>query len=1147
MKFLDKMIEKIPEYKTLKKSVKIGSVAVTGLSGIHKAHIIHSLPASVGMGAFVVAYDEHEAQTLANDLSAMGNSVCFYPVRDFIYKDIKGHSREYEHQRINVLCKLIENNTDVVITTVDALAQFTIPENVLKKATLTLESGSEIPIEKITEVLLLNGYERCDLVEGAGQFAQRGGLLDLFMPDTDKPVRIEFWGDEIDTINTFDIETQRRLDYVEKITVTPSVEVLLGDKAKLSEKIQQKMKQLKGKNSAKAKEILQSEADNLLNGLNIGSADKFICLVYDDDPACLLDYIHNRMVFISEQTKVKARENAFYLQYNAEIKDNFASGILCKGFDSYCIEKSQIKDFLLNHTTVFLDNFTHGNYEIPLKEIIHFTAKQLSLWSGTYQILKEDLDNEINNNLSTVILAGTKKGAVSLAEQLREDNYNITFVENDIENLMPNRIYVMAGTLSAGMQYPYAQFKLISHGMVFAPVKKKKLSRPKNAQQIYSLEELSIGDYVVHTKFGIGVYRGIHKIEKDGIIKDYITILYDKDDELFVPVTQLDMVSKYIGAAEDKKLKLSKLGGNDWAKAKAKVRKSVKDIAKELIRLYSERMKAKGYAFSHDNEWHRDFAAHFEYEETSDQMRCIEEISNDMERIAPMDRLLCGDVGFGKTEVALRAAFKCVADMKQCALLCPTTILAWQHYQTALRRFEGFDVKIELLSRFRTASQQAEIIKGLKNGDIDMVIGTHRLISKDIVFYDLGLVIIDEEQRFGVAQKERFKELCNNVDVLTLSATPIPRTLNMAMSGIRDMSVIEEAPQDRQPVQTYVMEYDEDVIFEAVRRELRRGGQVFYLHNSVESIESCAFRISQAVPEANVGIGHGKMSEQELSEVWRKMLEHEINVLVCTTIIETGVDIPNANTLIIDNADRMGLSQLHQLRGRVGRSSRRAYAYFTYRPQKVLSEVSSKRLAAIQEFTEFGSGFKIAMRDLEIRGAGNILGGEQHGHMETVGYDMYLKLLNEAIREERGEEPLPQDIECSIDVPITAHIPEEYIPSLKLRIAMYRRIADIRNQADADDVIDELIDRFGDVPASVMGLIQVALIRNTASYYGIYEIRQVNSSLLLYISDIRNAKTGDLLDKLGKKAALRLENKPYIQVTFSKSASPLKMLTEIFR
>ena len=535
-------------------------------------------------------------------------------------------------------------------------------------------------------------------------------------------------------------------------------------------------------------------------------------------------------------------------------------------------------------------------------------------------------------------------------------------------------------------------------------------------------------------------------------------------------------------------MRLNRLGGQDWQKAKARVRSAVKDIAKELIKLYAERMKLKGHAFPPDTGWQRDFESRFEYEETEDQLRCIQEIKEDMEKEQPMDRLLCGDVGFGKTEVALRAAFKCVTDSKQCALLVPTTILAWQHYQTVTQRFEGFPIKVEILSRFRTPKQQAEILKQLKRGEIDMIIGTHRLVQKDVQFRDLGLVIIDEEQQFGVAQKERFKSVTKNVDVLTLSATPIPRTLNMALSGIRDMSSLEEAPQDRHPVQTYVLEYDQAVINDAVRRELRRGGQVYYLHNKVESIERVAARLQAQIPEAKVGFGHGKMPEGELSEVWRRVMEQEINVLVCTTIIETGVDVPNVNTIIIEDADHMGLSQLHQIRGRVGRSSRRAYAYLTFTRNKVLSEISQKRLAAIREFTEFGSGFKIAMRDLELRGAGNILGGEQHGHMETVGYDMYLRLLGEAVSEEKGEEASSYELECLVDVQVQAHIPEGYIESLSQRLEIYRRISDIRSQDDAMDVLDELIDRFGEPPASVKGLIDVALIRNTAASLGIYEI-----------------------------------------------------------
>jgi len=607
------------------------------------------------------------------------------------------------------------------------------------------------------------------------------------------------------------------------------------------------------------------------------------------------------------------------------------------------------------------------------------------------------------------------------------------------------------------------------------------------------------------------------------------------------------MVSKYIGPKEEVKVRLNRLGGQDWQKAKARVRSAVKDIAKELIKLYAERMKLKGHAFPPDTGWQRDFESRFEYEETEDQLRCIQEIKEDMEKEQPMDRLLCGDVGFGKTEVALRAAFKCVTDSKQCALLVPTTILAWQHYQTVTQRFEGFPIKVEILSRFRTPKQQAEILKQLKRGEIDMIIGTHRLVQKDVQFRDLGLVIIDEEQRFGVAQKERFKSVTKNVDVLTLSATPIPRTLNMALSGIRDMSSLEEAPQDRHPVQTYVLEYDQAVINDAVRRELRRGGQVYYLHNKVESIERVAARLQAQIPEAKVGFGHGKMPEGELSEVWRRVMEQEINVLVCTTIIETGVDVPNVNTIIIEDADHMGLSQLHQIRGRVGRSSRRAYAYLTFTRNKVLSEISQKRLAAIREFTEFGSGFKIAMRDLELRGAGNILGGEQHGHMETVGYDMYLRLLGEAVSEEKGEEASSYELECLVDVQVQAHIPEGYIESLSQRLEIYRRISDIRSQDDAMDVLDELIDRFGEPPASVKGLIDVALIRNTAASLGIYEIKQNAGALLLYQRKLDMEFVSRLIGAFKKRVLVNAGAKPYISVKLQAGDSPLETLRQVFQ
>ena len=823
----------------------------------------------------------------------------------------------------------------------------------------------------------------------------------------------------------------------------------------------------------------------------------------------------------------------------------FEDGTLCRGFDRFSLTHNECIDLLNAHGTIVLESFLHGSIPLNLGTSISFSSNKLAAWNGSYNQLSEDLQGLFAPDRCGVILAGTDKSAKNLVKNLTSDGYNAVFSEN-IDSIQSGKIFVTSGALSSGFELLGDKFCLITYGQAAYKVETRKRKKPKNGQEIYSLSELSAGDYVVHSVHGIGVFSGIRKIDTHGITKDYIKIDYAKGDVLYVPVTQLDMVAKYIGSQENSRVKLSRLGSQDWQKAKAKVKSSVKDIAKELIALYSARMKSKGYAFSRDNEWQRDFEAKFEYEETPDQLTCASEIKRDMEKTSPMDRLLCGDVGFGKTEVALRAAFKCVADSKQCAFLCPTTILAWQHYQTVTKRFEGYPVRIELLSRFKTAKEQKEILKKLKHGEVDIIIGTHRLVQKDVEFRDLGLAIIDEEQRFGVTQKEHFKELCKNVDVLTLSATPIPRTLNMAMSGLRDMSVITEAPMNRQPVQTYVLEHDDGVINEAIRRELRRGGQVFYLHNDVESIELTANRILEAVPEAKIGIGHGKMRENELSEVWRKMLAQEIDVLVCTTIIETGVDLPNANTLIIENADRMGLSQLHQLRGRVGRSSRRAYAYFTFRKNKVLTEIQQKRLAAIREFTEFGSGFKIAMRDLELRGAGNIMGAQQHGHMESVGYDMYLKLLEEAVSEEKGEITTTKDMDCLIDISVDAHIPESYVESLTLRLDVYRRIADIRSLEDSNDVKDELKDRFGEIPKSVLGLIDIALIRNKANAMGIYEIRQNGNTLLLYVKEIKSPAVADLLIALNGKAMLNAGAKPYLSVNCPSENSSIDTLKKIF-
>lgn len=1147
MDFIVNVLKNSPAFKSLLKNAKVGkSLCVSGLSAINKANIIYSLCRLRGVTAFCVASDEKEAQTLCNDLCCMGLRACVYPVRDYNFLDIQGKSHEYEHARLKVLLKLTNKECDVVISCIDAASQLTVPKKVLEDSAVVFEEGEELPLEKAVRSLTLLGYERFDAVDGNGQFSLRGGILDFFMPDSEYPVRAEFWGDEITDLSYFDIETQRRFKKAGKIKLTPSTEIIIEDKNALADKIVRKAGLLRSKNSAKAKETLLSEAELIRNGAQIANADKFIGQIYDK-PECLFDYFdRDTLFFASEFGNISDRGKSMDFQNTEALKQGFEDGVLCRGFDRFTLTFNECIDIFNAHGTIVLENFVHGSIPLNISDIISFSSKQLNRWSGSYKQLSEDIKGLFTPQSRGVILAGTEKSAKNLCDSLREDGFPAQLCET-LDDAKSGALYVLKGSLSAGFELPGEKFFLITYGQTVSMPDKKRTKKSKNGQEIYSLSELTAGDYVVHSVHGIGVFGGIRKIDTHGITKDYIKIDYAKGDVLYVPVTQLDMVAKYIGPRENTNVKLSRLGSQDWQKAKARVKSSVKDIAKELIALYSARMKAKGFAFSKDNEWQRDFEMSFEYEETPDQLRCCEEIKHDMERTAPMDRLLCGDVGFGKTEVALRAAFKCVADSKQCALLCPTTILAWQHYQTVTKRFEGYPIRVELLSRFRTAKQQKEILLKLKRGEIDMIVGTHRLVQKDVEFRDLGLAIIDEEQRFGVAQKERFKELCKNVDVLTLSATPIPRTLNMAMSGLRDMSVIEEAPQNRQPVQTYVLEHDDAVINEAIRRELRRGGQVFYLHNNVETIESKASKILEAVPEAKIAIGHGKMKENELSEVWRKMLEQEVDVLVCTTIIETGVDLPNANTLIIENADCMGLAQLHQLRGRVGRSSRRAYAYFTFRKNKVLTEIQQKRLAAIREFTEFGSGFKIAMRDLELRGAGNIMGAQQHGHMESVGYDMYLKLLAEAVSEERGEENQSKELDCLIDISVDAHIPESYIESLTLRLDIYRRIADIRSVEDSEDVKDELRDRFGEPPESVLGLIDIALVRNKANAMGIFEIRQNENSVLLYVNEIKSPQVADLLIALNGKAMLCSGTKPYLAVKCRQGADALDMLKSIFK
>ena len=1145
MNLFDTRFTQTKEYEKLAHALSgPGACALFGLPGAGRALVYAALARQTGRPLCLVTPGEAEATRFAADLNTLGVAAGVFPARDYVLRPIEGTAREYEYRRLGVLGDLVGGRLQAVCVSEEALTQYTTPKADFCANTRTLRPGDSLPREELTALLYGAGYARRSQVDGPGQFSIRGDIVDLYAPDMKLPVRMEFWGDEIDTISYFDPETQRRTDPVERVTISPAVEVVPDSTALLVKRINAHAGTLRGKAAPAAKEILFREAEKLQTGLHIGSLDKYYTFIYET-PATLFSYFGtDALLFFSEGAKLKERMRTTLWQWGEDVRGLLSEGVLCRGLDTY----SETYEFALQRAcdtaSVYLDAFARGSYDTPVQSLSNMTARQLSVWGGSTQLLAEDLTAALHNRHACVVLAGTERAAMTVAADLKAAGLPAGYVEN-ASSVAPGTVAVTTGTLSAGFEYPNVKFTLITHGRVNQTRQKPK-KKDKNSREIYSLAELVPGDYVVHSTHGIGIFEGIHKIDMQGVTKDYIKLRYAKNDTLYVPVTQLDMVAKYIGPREDAGVKLHRLGGAEWQKAKTRVRAAVKDIAKELITLYAQRMKQKGYAFPEDTDWQHDFEAHFEYNETEDQLRCINEIKNDMERDVPMDRLLCGDVGFGKTEVALRAAFKCVTAGKQCAILVPTTILAWQHYQTVLKRMEGFPVDIELLSRFRTPKQQDEILRKLKRGSIDLIVGTHRLVSKDVQFKDLGLVIIDEEQRFGVQQKERLKEVCKSADVLTLSATPIPRTLNMALSGIRDMSVIEEAPHDRHPVQTYVLEYDPGVITDAIKKELRRGGQVYYLHNDVASIERVAAGIQARVPEARIGIGHGKMSEQELSEIWRRLIEHEIDILVCTTIIETGVDVPNANTLIIDNADRMGLSQLHQLRGRVGRSTRRAYAYFTFTRGKVLSEISQKRLSAIREFTEFGSGFKIAMRDLEIRGAGNILGGEQHGHMESVGYDMYLKLLNEAVALMKGETPEVPVEECSVDMQVQAHIPESYIDSTALRLEVYRRIAEIKTYEDSSDVVDELIDRFGEPPESVYGLIDIALLRSRATSLGITEVKQQANAILLYKDKFDMDRVKRLIQGMPNKVMLSAGSRPYISVALA-GKPPLDVLEDTLK
>nr|WP_325195185.1 transcription-repair coupling factor [uncultured Oscillibacter sp.] len=1103
----------IPEVAELVRRVEEGGcpAAVNGLQPVQRACVAAAVARAADRPAVFVCGDEREVRQLAGDLRTLtGTDPVVLLAREWQFRPGAVSSREWERGRLAALYALACQNPRVVVATADALMARTMPPELLKSLAIPLEVGGRVELNDLTDRLLSAGYTRCDQVEGVGQFALRGGILDVFSPLMDQPVRCEFFDDEIDSMGTFDPSTQRRTANAETALLLPAAEVLPRSAEGGLTGLGEKLEQLAGKLAKKQKTEqtvarLLEDAERLKNGAVPGGMDRYLAAIYPEVTAGVHYLPPDAVVFLCESGRVDERVKSTLLQNKQDVEALLEAGVMAGDYAKLLLSGEELYAALEEFPVIMTDALPTSRHPLRPRGLLSMNARQLSSYGGSLETAVTDLEHYRGSGSAVLVLCGGENRAKNLQRLLEERNIPATLDLNHAAMPKPGEVRISLGTLSAGCEWPYLKLAVLTEGQLTASTQKRtRFKKESNRQKIQSYTDLTPGDLVVHVHHGVGRFAGIQRMPVDGVEKDYIKIDYAGGDCLYVPATQLDQVSKYIGGGEDQeRTRLNKLGGTEWAKQKTKAKKAAKDLAKGLTALYAERQRRPGFAFSPDSPWQQEFEDAFPYAETDDQLRAIEEIKKDMEKPRPMDRLLCGDVGYGKTEVALRAVMKCVLDGKQAAILVPTTVLAQQHYATAFGRFKDFPVKIEVLSRFTTAKEQKRILDAAKRGAVDLLIGTHKLLQKNVEFKDLGLLVIDEEQRFGVTHKERLKEMSRQVDVLTLSATPIPRTLNMALSGLRDMSTIEEPPADRQPVQTYVLEHDWAILEDAMRKELSRGGQIYYLHNRVESIDLTASRIQKMLgPEVRIVTGHGKMSEQELSSVMQAMVDGEADILVCTTIIETGIDIPNVNTLIIEDADKMGLAQLHQIRGRIGRSARRAYAYLTYRRGKILQETAAKRLAAIREYVEFGSGFKIAMRDLEIRGAGNLLGPEQSGYLMSVGYDLYLKLLEEAVLEERGEEK-QIETECSADLTVNANIPERYVPSPEQRMDLYRRIAAIRTNDDASDLLDEMLDRYGEAPKSVMALLDVALLRAAAAKAGVSDISQKKDVLKFTLAVFR--------------------------------------------
>lgn len=1144
MKYITKPLLEMEAYNEILKSVSDYTlpVVITGPSESQKVHMTYSLGNHLKTRIVYIAHNEIQARKVYEDFSFfLGKKALFYPSRELILHDIEAKSYEDVYERINVLQRVINGQYDVLVTSVKALLHRLINKNHFKSSIIKLDIGKKVNIEKISQKLAETGYERVGSVEVRGQFAVRGGIVDIYSPQMEYAVRIELFDDEIDSIRSFDVISQRSVQNCTDTVIIPAREIIYRReeekriKKSILKEFNNYVGQIENNDEVKGdlRKRIEEDLEELRNNHYFPGMDRYIMHIAQDS-SNLLDYAGNEsLVVIDESVRMEKKVKNAVMEHHETCKMLLQKGsILPSAFDIY-YKVDEINKKLSCFKTVGLSSMpvSYGYFKNFKKFSI--LSKSLSTYRGHLSLLIEDVKQWKERNYRIIILSGTNVRGSKLADRLRDNNIEAVFYRNfnDIKTLEKGSVIVAGGSLNKGFEYPGLRLVVVSDKEVFGRKKRAVKRFGKNrGDRIKSFTDLNYGDFVVHQTHGIGKYMGIEQLVIENTKKDYLKIKYQQGDFLYIPTSQLDLIHKFIGY-DRKNPRLSKLGGNEWKRAKRKVRESLKEIAGELIELYAQRQSTKGFAFSKDTVWQKQFEDLFPYEETNDQIKCINEVKQDMESNKLMDRLLCGDVGYGKTEVAVRAAFKAVMDGKQVAYLVPTTVLAQQHYTNFKERLKDFPVTVDVISRFRTRNEQKKILKHIKTGLTDILIGTHRLIQKDIHFKDLGLLVIDEEQRFGVRHKEKLKSFKPNVDVLTLTATPIPRTLHMSLAGIRDISTLEDPPEERYPVQTYVMEYNMDIICDAIERELGREGQVFYLFNRVRSINLTATRLKKLVPDAKIAIAHGQMNERELEEIMFDFINKEYDILVCTTIIESGLDMPNVNTIIVENSDKMGLAQLYQLRGRVGRSNRLAYAYITYKKNKMLTEIAEKRLQAIKEFTEFGSGFRIAMRDLEIRGAGNILGPEQHGHIASVGYDMYCRLLNQAVKEIKGEVPVEEDKEILIDLNVDAYIDDRYIEDKVQKIDMYRRIASIQDNEDVVDVQDELTDRYGEIPLPVMNLIQTVHIKSLAADLKIVSIKQKGSIVNIEFDnnkDLNVEAVSNLIDKYGRKLLFNAGNNPYI-------------------